>query len=187
MNIRTVFLTVLLITAALLTWLALNRSQVEFREDPGRASNDTPGYYLNEATITIGGSDGTPLYQLEAQKITQNPPDTRVLLSDVKFDYLEQRESPWELRAQKGEISDDQQVVKLFGEVRLVNQDQDSDTPTTVTTTSLDILPESYVATTEEKVVITHGRYEITATGLAADLNQGVLQLRSDVHGYYKP
>ena len=187
MSIRTFLVTTLLATVALLTWAVVNRPQAPINTTAITPDSNTPGYYLNEATITIGGSDGTPLYQLRAQRITQNPPDKRIMLSEVKFDYLEQRESPWELRAEQGEISDDQQVVRLFGKVKLVNMDQSSDAPTTVTTNSLDILPESYVATTDDEVVITHGRYEITANGLAADLNQGILQLRSKVHGYFKP
>ncbi|MEM7284514.1 MAG: LPS export ABC transporter periplasmic protein LptC [Pseudomonadota bacterium] len=187
MNIRTFLLTAVLVVAALLTWIIVDRPQNNPEDEPTSDQRDAPGYYLKVATITIGGADGTPLYQLHAQRITQNPPDTRIMLSDVRFDYLEERDSPWELRAAQGEISDDQQVVKLFGEVRLINQNEESSTPTTVMTSSLDILPESYVATTDEEVIITHGRYEITAKGLAADLNQGVLQLRSNVHGYFKP
>ena len=187
MNIRTFLLTVILIVAALLTWIAVDRPQSNQQDNSTSDTRDAPGYYLKVATITIGGANGTPLYQLHAQRITQNPPNTRILLSDVKFDYLEEKESPWELSAAQGEISDDQQIVKLFGEVRLVNQNQQSSMPTTVMTSRLDILPESYVATTDEEVIITHGRYEITAKGLAADLNQGVLQLRSNVHGYFKP
>lgn len=177
----------LLAAIAALTWISVNRNQPNINLPNEADPNSLPGYYVNEAVITVGGADGTPLYQLEAEKILHQPADKSVLLSGVKFDYLEQQGSPWELRAKQGQISDNQEVVKLFGDVRLVNRNENSETATVVTTASLDILPASYVATTKEAVVITHGQYEITAVGMAADLNQGKLKLQSQVHGHFTP
>lgn len=170
-----------------LTWIAVQKPAPDTESLNGRSSSQIPGYYLNGATITIGGTDGTPLYQLTAERIVQQPQEETVVMSNVKFDYLEKDNSPWELIAKEGQISDDQSVVRLYGEVTLVNRDLDTGTPTVVVTDVLDILPESYVATTNEKVVITHGQYEMTAIGMAADLNLGKLQLKSDVNGHFNP
>ena len=177
----------LLGAVAVYTWINVNQPKNLTDEDGRAGTPSMPGYYLNEAVITVGGADGTPLYQLQAQQIVHQPSDESILLSDVRFDYLEQRDSPWELVAEHGRISDDQQVVELFGQVRLVNTTEDSDTPTTVITDSLDILPDSYVATTESEVIVTHGQFQITALGMAADLNQGQVQLKSKIHGTFRP
>jgi LPS export ABC transporter protein LptC len=143
------------------------------------------GYYLKSARILGTGSDGTPLYEIQAAYAEQQ--DDVVSFTDVRLNYSPQSAVPWTVIADFATIRQDDQRLQLRGHVRAVSSEGFSGNDTEIRTEYLEIDPENYVAETDARVQIRIGARSLTATGMLASLKENQVELKSNVSGKFAP
>ncbi len=143
------------------------------------------GYYLKSARILGTGSDGTPLYEIQAAYAEQQ--DDVISFTDVRLHYSPQSAVPWTVIADFATIRQDDQRLQLRGHVRAVSSEGFSGNDTEIRTEYLEIDPENYVAETDARVQIRIGARSLTATGMLASLKENQVELKSNVSGKFAP
>src|SRR5262245_46985621 len=78
---------------------------------PARQAGEEPGYAARDAQLIETGTDGRPLYTLNAQVIRQRPKDRTVYLEKVRMGYRAENSSQWALSAERGQVGEDDQRV----------------------------------------------------------------------------
>ncbi len=144
------------------------------------------GYYMKQAELIRTGDTGQILYRLQTNEATQITPDGIIELDVVRVSYDPLTEVPWDLRADKGHILPDRNIIQLSGNVVAETRGQ-TQAPTRISTEYLELDTDTYVATTDKDVAIDYTDNRIFATGLRAHLKEERLQLISDVNGLFIP
>jgi LPS export ABC transporter protein LptC len=182
---RNVFVTVILAAAALGSWYLARQNSGD--EDAATAAEPLRrGYYLKSARILGTGPDGTLLYEIQAKHAEQQGED-KIAFTDVLINYSPESDVPWILDADSALISERERLVRLSGHVRAISSEGFSGNETEIRTEYLELDPESYVATTQERVQIRVGARSLTATGMLASLKENQLELQSNVNGKFVP
>ena len=146
-----------------------------------------PGYAALGAHLVQTGADGQPLYSLDAARISQQPNDDIVRLTQVQMGFRAASGEEWKARADRGELGQDTGVVQLDGDVHVAGLLPGTKDPAEITTEHLSFDTHAQVVTTPEPVTLTMSGRELRAKGLVARLKEGHLELESAVHGSYLP
>lgn len=156
------------------------------RSTAGAPAQD-PGYSALDARLLQTGADGQPLYTLDAARISQQPDDDTVQLSQVKMGFRAATGEQWTARADRGELGQDTGVVQLAGNVRLAGLLPGTQDQAEISTERLSYDTRAQVVSTGEPVTLLMSGRELHAHGLLARLKEGRVQLESAVHGSYLP
>ncbi len=146
-----------------------------------------PGYAALGAHLVQTGTDGQPLYSLDAARISQQPDDDAVQLTQVRMGFRAANGEKWMARADHGELGQDTGVVQLDGDVHVAGLLPGTQDQAEISTDHLSFDTHAQVVTTPDPVTLTVSGRELHATGLVARLKEGRLQLESAVHGSYLP
>ncbi len=185
MSPRAMTWVVVLTAAALGSWyLARSHRPADVDELPYEAEHR--GYYLKSARILGTGSDGSLLYEIEAEYAEQQARD-RIEFTGVRIRYSPSSDVPWVVHADAATLREGSPRIALRGHVRAVGRSGGEDQDTEIRTQYLELDPERYVAETEERVQIRIGARSLTATGMLASLNDNKVELKSNVRGKIVP
>lgn len=185
MNARGLLTVALLVTAAFASWyLARRNAQPAF--EPVVTESEHRGYYLTSARILGTGPDGKLLYEIIADRAEQQA-DDRIEFTDVRISYAPDSDVPWVVNADMATIYPDQERVMLEGHVRAVSEEGFSGDETEIRTQALELLPQTFVARTDERVQIRIGARSLTGIGMLASLNENRVEIRSNVSGRFVP
>ncbi len=185
MSPRNIAVTILLTAAALGSWyLARQNSEEEAVESSAEALH--LGFYVKSARILGTGPDGALLYEIQAKHAEQIG-ETEVSLTNVLINYSPASDVPWIVDADSALINQGERLVRLRGHVRAISSEGFSGDETEIRTEYLELNPESYVATTDERVQIRIGARSLTATGMLASLKENQITLKSNVNGKFVP
>jgi lipopolysaccharide export system protein LptC len=157
-----------------------------------------PGYSASEAEVIETGYDGRERYRLNARLIRQQTDSGEIQLESLEMRYHagaapagERAARPpaadevWHLTSDRGVVRADGDDVQLAGNVRVTGPTPGGGSPLTLSTTSLSVnTPTEYIET-DAPVTIVWSGHALTAQGLEADLKQGNLRLKSDIHGKF--
>jgi LPS export ABC transporter protein LptC len=146
-----------------------------------------PGYAARGARLVQTGSDGQPLYTLDAAEISQQPDQTTVELSDVQMGFRATGGEQWTARAEHGALGQDTGIVELDGSVHVAGLLPGTQDPAEIATEHLSYDTRTQIASTTDDVTLSVSGRELHATGLIARLKEGHVQLESAVHGSYLP
>jgi LPS export ABC transporter protein LptC len=146
-----------------------------------------PGYAASNARLVQTGPDGQPLYTLDAARISQQPDQTTVELSDVQMGFRATGGEQWTARAAHGALGQDTGVVELDGSVHVAGLLPGTQDPAEIATEHLAFDTRTQIASTADPVTLSVSGRELHATGLIARLKEGRVQLESAVHGSYLP
>ncbi len=146
-----------------------------------------PGYAALHAHLVQTGADGQPLYSLDAARISEQPDDETVLLTQVQMGFRAASGQQWTARADRGELGQDTGVVQLDGDVHVAGVLPGTQDQAEISTDHLSFDTHAQVVTTPDPVTLTMSGRELHAKGLVARLKEGQLQLESAVHGSYLP
>lgn len=152
----------------------------------GAVAHD-PGYAALGARLVQTGADGQPLYSLDAARISQQPDDNTVELTQVQMGFRAASGQQWTARAERGELGQDTGVVQLDGDVHVAGLLPGTQDQAEISTDHLSFDTRAQVVTTPDPVTLTMAGRELHATGLVARLKEGHVQLESAVHGSYLP
>jgi lipopolysaccharide export system protein LptC len=174
-----------LISAAVATWYWR-------RPAPSPSIDTTPpsvplGYYLTDAVLLGTDETGRVFYQISADRAEEHPEEQRLVLSNVRMRYMPSAEIPWRAKATSGEAPADASYLILEGKVELTSEPEDGGQPTVIQTTSLRLVPEAFLASSEQPVDVLLGSEELNAVGIKAYLKDNRLELESKVHGLFTP
>jgi len=177
-------LTLLLLAAgAVASGLLLSRTEEDNAAGPS-APILGDGYYLKDAQLVGTGDDGELLYRINTRELLQG--DGEVELVDVAFEYEPRAAVPWELRADKGRMPPEGDILRLSGKVVAVTRESDG-AKATILTDYLEIDPRTFVAYTDSDVTIDLDGDQVFATGMRVFLKEDRLQLIADVTGTFTP
>lgn len=168
---------------ALGTWY-LSVSLRHPEADDAARNTFSGGFYLRSARILGMGEQGNLLYEILADYAVQKE-DQEIEFRNVSIRYSPAAEIPWVLNADTATVARDQQRVILSGHVRAVSERDAAGEVTEIRTPYLELQPEHYRAETDERVRILIGARSVTATGMLALLEEGRLQLKSNVSGRF--
>jgi LPS export ABC transporter protein LptC len=182
---RNTFAFVLLLIAAIGSWYLGRSLQPDDSAIPKTQILQT-GFYLKSARIFGTAADGQLLYEIEAEYAEQLG-EEQVEFENVKINYTTEADVPWSLRADKAVVGKDREVIKLSGHVVALSKEGFSGDVTEIRTPYLELEPENFRATTDQRVQIRIGERSITATGMLALLQTNQLQLKSNVSGKFVP
>ena len=152
----------------------------------GAAARD-PGYAAVGARLVQTGADGQPLYSLDAARITQQPDDETVQMTQVQLGFRAAGSEKWTARADRGELGQDTGVVQLDGNVHVAGLLPGTQDQAEISTEHLSFDTRTQVVTTPDPVTLVVSGRELQARGLQARLKEGRVQLESAVHGSYLP
>ncbi len=185
MSPRSTIILALLVAAAFGSWYLARKNSASIAEQPEHAY-ERRGYYLKAARILGTGQDGSLLYEIDAVHAEQRS-DDRIEFTDVRIVYSPQSNVPWTVDADMATLYPNQQRILLEGHVRVLSKRGFSDNDTEIRTHKLELDPDNYIAETNERVQIRIGARSLTATGMLASLNDGRLELKSNVSGKFVP
>ena len=151
------------------------------------AASDQPGYFLTGAIITETSKDGTARVRIRAERIEQIPRDNSVELSSLNLTYTGAEERRWVVTADRGRVPEASKIVHLEGNVRIQGLMAGPGPDAVIDTSTLDFDTDNSIAQTDDDVRIAMGSRALTARGLNADLKQGLVRLKSRVHGQFNP
>ena len=179
---RTVLAFLLLLAAALVSTYLLSSLREEEAE-PDRPDLSM-AYYLDRAKLVGTGTDGNILYEVTTRRAAQTRSEDRIRLRDVRMVYGPTTALPWELRADRGYIPAEANLIELHGNVVAVSV-EDGKEPMVIRTQRLDIEPETRNAMTTEDVTLEFEGRQLDATGMQANFETNNLKLLSNVNGRF--
>jgi LPS export ABC transporter protein LptC len=153
------------------------------------------GYYVRDATLTGTGPDGQILYRVTTTNAEQLLADGTITMREVAVDYAPAAEVPWRLKADRGQIPPDRNIIQLSGNVVATTEataaspsaagGRSSVAPLLIRTDYLELDPEAYIARTERMVAVERNRDTLQARGMRVYLKQDRLQFESRVQGRF--
>jgi len=188
----------LLIGAALLTSYIVYRNPTTDDASPAGPRLGF-GYYVKEARLTGTGPDGQILYRVATTAAEQVLADGTITMQDVTVDYEPAAQVPWKLRADRGQIPPDRNIIELLGNVVASTEatgvipadaaakGRSKVAPLLIRTDYLELDPEAYVARTESFVAVERNRDTLHAKGMRVYLKQDRLQFNAEVRGRFLP
>lgn len=171
-----------IIAGALMVWAMLGGEDDDIE---ARATDDERGYYLTRATLTETGADGKPRIVLRAETIEQRLADQNVYLSDLSVDYHTEKTGNWTVTSDRGRLLPDASSLRLSGNV--VVRGTETRGTAIIRTDELTYDTKANVVQTAEPVDVEFGPHTLRARGLRASLNEGTMQLESNVDGRFQP
>ncbi len=179
----------LLAAAALLTTYAVLRGRPTTQPEPGPASL-SPGYYVKQARLTGTGADGRILYQVTTTHAEQTMAGGLITMQNVNVDYKPPAQTPWNLRADHGQMPADRNIIALEGNVVATSAPvaaSRSTGPLVIRTDYLELDPEAYIARTEHAVAVERNQDTLRARGMRVYFKQDRLQFNADVRARFLP
>jgi LPS export ABC transporter protein LptC len=149
-------------------------------------SNVDLGYSARNATLVETGSDGSPMYTLNADVIRQHPGDG-VAFEQIRMTFKDANGQIWTGRADQGELASDSSKVDLVGNVHVDGILPGSSQMADLMTEKLSVDTQENIITTAEPVTVNSPGRELKSKGLVAALKEHHLVLESSVRGTLTP
>ena len=175
MNQRAFWLLGLFLAAGLTTWLL--RYLTGEREGPDVGVHHDPDYYMEDFSTLTMEEDGRPKNRLRAVYMAHYPDnDTTELLRPIMEVYRIGR-LPLFISAERGWVTDDNNVVVLRGAVRMWEDDAAGKRVLQVDTSSAKVLLDSEYAETDQPAVIVSKQSTISGIGMRAYFRDSRLEV----------
>lgn len=176
---------VLTIVAVIVASVLLSRQQGAVPVSAAVQQNGfNEGYSASDAVLVETGADGKPLYTLNAASIRQLPDEGQVQLTQVRMTLRDSDGNPWTVTADRGELEQAAQEVRLAGNVQ-VSGSLPASGAAQISTAALSVDIRGQIVSTRDPVQMTWSGRPLSSVGLIADLKDHRVQLESDVHGTF--
>lgn len=176
---------ILLSVAVLIGVLIVGRGSVTTTTRASQSEGyEQPGYSARNARVIETDDNGRPVYTVEAAMVRQRPNDGRVQLAAPRMSLLTTEGETVHAQARSGQIREDGSEIRLFGDVKL--NGELSGTPIEIETSILSYDTPTEMVRVPAPVIYRQFRGTMEASGLTADLKQGLITLES-VNGKFEP
>ena len=156
----------------------LDKPQVEINE----AEID---YYAINAHSVQYLEDGKLQYEMTADKVEHVKASDITLLTQPDLQMYRGTAFPWHVQSERGEVNPGGTEVELIDSVRIARTDE-KNRQTLITTSRMTVFPQKQYAQTQQAVRIDGAGGVTTAKGMKAYLNDGRMNLLSNVRGQYE-
>ncbi len=177
MSWRTV-LTLMLLAGALLSgWSAWRQGDTVGSAPPTQTRTD---YLLRDFDLVALNSEGKEAFAVQAPELQQTPGARTLELTRPLFHVPDKQGQRWEIRSATGWVSDDNEEVRLRGEVT-ADSPPEAGRPSRMETEELNVFPNRNQATSDVVVHVRQPGSTMQGTGMRADLDSGRIELLSQV------
>ncbi|MFK7893712.1 MAG: LPS export ABC transporter periplasmic protein LptC [Granulosicoccus sp.] len=141
-------------------------------------------YYLSDFVTRKFDADGYLEYVIRGTSLAHYPEDDHSRIANPHLE-LHREGTSWSVRSDAGRYDARPDLFRLHGEV-IVVRDSEHAEPVTMKTESLTVSTQLNRVSTEEKIEIIASTWQLQATGLDSALDDGRLQLLSNVTARYE-
>jgi len=180
----------LLLTVAALTWWLAYREPADAPGGQPNGQQDRAAEVIARGTwLTTMGPGGLPARTLRATEAKFFDHELGTELQQPHFTiYRGDDDPPWEIRAQRGWISGDGEVIRLEGEVVVERPEGEGKTAMRLLTERLNLRPDENFAATRMPVTLLSDNGRVDAVGKQAWLGEpSRFKLLSRARGHYVP
>ncbi len=170
--------------AALTFWLAQVVEPPAPKRD-GSTRHDPDIIVENFSALSLG-EDGQPRYALAAVKMTHHPDDDSTDLERPHFTRFNATAAPLHALSQRGTVSKDGKEISLYDNVQVIREAYGDKSELVLRTSSLHIVPDKELATTDRPVTIDDAHTHITGVGLKLDSKTQLFKILSRVKVRYE-
>lgn len=162
------------------TWL-LNRLTDSGSTEISVLRHDPDTYMHDLITLTMN-QDGTPKNKLYADYMAHYPDDNTTELINPKLEIFRLDKPPTTITAEKGWVTEDNEVILLSGNTRLLQLDIEGNRELEIITSDVRVLMDDEYAETDKSATIFGKKTTITSTGMNAYFSENKLELLNDVY-----
>lgn len=177
------FFIIIVVVAATSSWLL---KKVELQPfdivEPPRHDMD---YFLTNFNATTMNKNGTPHYVLKGTRLEHFPDDASIDITAPQIDLFRDQLSPWEIKSEQARILNKGKLIFLNGKVSMLRSPSTKEPQIKIKTSNLTIKTDLDYAETRDAVFIQTEKHHLKATGMRVYLEEGRLELLSDVDGFY--
>lgn len=180
------YLGVLVLLALLSHWL-LATVQSALHQDDGK-THQGPVMYIDDFLVTHMNAQGIRHYTLKAPHLVQlsQQQGTRVRNPEISV-FQEAHRREWQIRAEQGWMSPDNDLIKLEQQVFLMRPASPGNQPVVITTRDVSVRPDEEYLETSAAVQAKTPTTVLQGIGLKAYLDEDKIELLSNVRGTYAP
>ena len=182
MSQRLIIVVILIVTALGSTWLLNIVSRQKTDATTGELHE--PDYYMEDFTTLTMREDGTPKSSLYAVHMAHFPDDDTSELLQPEMEMYRTSRLPLFVRADKGWVTSNNEVILLKGNVQLWEDDENGERILQVDTSKAKVLIDQDYAETDQAATIKTRRTTINGIGLRAYFEDSRLEVLKDVHTY---
>ncbi|MBD9427542.1 LPS export ABC transporter periplasmic protein LptC [Pseudomonas sp. PDM15] len=142
-------------------------------------------FYVVGASTQQFQEDGKLQYEMTAAKLEHIKATDVTLLEKPDLQLYRGTQFPWHVRSDKGEVAPEGKQVELIDNVRIARTDA-KNRPTVITSSRVTVFPDEEYAQTQQAVRIEAANGVTTAQGMKAYMNDGKINLLSNVRGQHE-
>jgi lipopolysaccharide export system protein LptC len=161
-------------------WL-LNRLSETGSTEISVLRHDPDNYMYDLTTLTMN-QDGSPKNKLYADYMAHYPDDNTIELINPKLEIFRVDEPPTTITAEKGWVTEDNEVILLSGNTRLIQLDNNGVRQLEIITSDVRVLMDQEYAETDKPATIFGKKITIKSTGMNAYLGENRLELLNNVY-----
>ncbi len=177
---RLVIATVLALLMIGSTWLLNQVTETESTDIP--MLRHDPDNYMHELTTTTMNHDGSLKNKLYADYMAHYPDGDTTQLLSPKLEIFRIAKPPTIITAEKGWVTENNEVILLSGDTRLLQLDNESDRELEIITGNVRVLMDQKYAETDDPVTIFSREATIKSTGMNMYLGENRLELLDNVY-----
>jgi lipopolysaccharide export system protein LptC len=176
---------ILLVLVAGSFWL-LNRLSDDPSKQDGTAVRE-PDYTMSHFTSLKMDAEGRPQNRLTADYLEHFEDEDMTELHNPRFEIFREAREPFHVRADRGWVMDNNEVILLRGGVNFWEESADGERVLNVTTSEAYIYPERDIAETDKLATISARRTHTDSIGMRAWLDEDRIELFEQVRTHIEP
>ena len=141
-----------------------------------------PDTYMHELTTLTMNQDGSPKNKLYADYMAHYPDDNTTELINPKLEIFRPEKPPTTITAEKGWVTEDNEVILLSGETRLIQLSAEGNRELEIITSDVRVLIDQEYAETDKPTTIFGKKITIKSTGMSAYIGENRLELKNNVY-----
>lgn len=132
---------------------------------------------MEDFTVTAMDDDGLPAYRLYAIYMERREAEDTSELFEPELEIYRPNKQPLHITAEKGWVTQNNEVILLQGKVRMWTNSQDGEKAFTVDTSEARVLVVEEYAETDQYAVIVSGKTTVTGHGVRAHFEEYMLEI----------
>jgi lipopolysaccharide export system protein LptC len=154
--------------------------------DPGSTEisvlRHDPDNYMHDLTTLTMNQDGSLKNKLYADYMAHYPDDNTIELINPRLEIFRPEKPPTTITAEKGWVTEDNEVILLSGKTRLIQIDAEGIRELEIITSDVRVLMDQEYAETDKPATIIGKKITIKSTGMKAYIGENRLELLNNVH-----
>lgn len=182
MNARNLATVLLLLAAALTSWMAWQLRPQPAAEVPGPPRSD---YSLDTYDLVVLDAQGNESFTVRGPQLSRDPYTAEWFLNEPRFSFPVDAGAPWTASAGSGWVAAHAEEIRLHRDVEILEPTRGKAAGARLHTAAVSILPDRKLARSSDFVTITRGASILRGEGLEANFQTREFTLLADVRARY--